>query len=442
MIPILIQNVITNFVSLLDNIMVGRLGTEPMSGVAIVNQILFVFNLCVFGGLAGAGIFTAQFFGKGDDEGVRQTVRTKLLIAAFIITVGVTVILNYGSSLFSLFIHEGEESLDLAATHGYSMEYLRVIVWQMPLFVLMTVYSSTLRETGETKLPMTAGIIAVGVNLIGNYALIYGKLGAPVLGVTGAALATLAARVVECGIVMIFPHMHTDRFTYLRGLFSSLRIEGRLLADIGKKGLPLMVNELLWSGGMTTLNQIMSQRGLETVSAENIAATVSNLFFCAFFATGSAVAIIVGQLLGAGKLEQAVDENRKIAAFSVALSAAVGAVMLVAAPYIPRIYNTTAAVKLLAAKMIIVNAVMMPSNAFTNASFFALRSGGKVWLTFLYDSVYIWVLSIPLTLALVKLTSLPIIPIYAMSYGIDVVKCISGYILVKKRIWVNNLVAD
>lgn len=442
MIPILIQNVITNFVSLLDNVMVGRLGTEPMSSVAIVNQILFVFNLCVFGGLAGAGIFTAQYFGKGDGEGVRQTVRTKLFIAAFITAAGVLIIRNFGSSLVSLFIHEGEENLDLAATHGYAMEYLRVIIWQMPLFALMNVYSSTLRETGETKLPMTAGIIAVLVNLTGNWVLIYGKLGAPALGVTGAALATLAARVVECGIVIIWPHMHTQRFDYLRGLFSSMRVSSSLLAEIGRKGLPLMVNELLWSGGMTTLNQVMSQRGLETVSAENICATVSNLFFCAFFATGSTVSIIVGQLLGAGKLDQAVDENRKLAAFSVVLSAAVGLVMLFAAPYIPLIYNTTDAVKTLAADMIIVNAIMMPCNAFTNASFFALRSGGRVWITFLYDSVYIWILSIPVTLALVKLTSLPIVPIYAISYGLDVVKCISGYILVKKKIWVRNLVED
>ena len=442
MIPILIQNVITNFVSLLDNVMVGRLGTAPMSGVAIVNQIIFVFNQCVFGGLAGAGIFTAQYFGKGDSEGVRQTVRTKLYIAAFIIAAGFTIISSFGSSLVSLFIHEGEQNLDLAATHGFAMEYLRVVIWQLPLFALMTVYSGTLRETGETKLPMVAGIIAVFVNLTGNYILIYGKLGAPALGVTGAALATLAARIVECGIVIIYPHANLRRFTYLQGLFSSLRVPGRLFAEIGKKGMPLMINELLWSGGMTTLNQIMSQRGLEAVSAENIASTVSNLFFCAFFATGSTVAIMVGQLLGAGKLEEAVDENRKIAAFSVAVSAAVGIVMLFAAPYIPRVYNTTPAVKSLAASMIVVNAIMMPSNAFTNASFFALRSGGRVWITFLYDSVYIWVLSIPVSLALVKFTSLAIIPIYAISYGLDIVKCISGYILVKKKIWVRNLVSD
>ena len=135
------------------------------------------------------------------------------------------------------------------------------------------------------------------------------------------------------------------------------------------------------------------------------------------------------------------DENQKLIVFSVALSTAVGLVLALIAPLVPRIYNTTEIVRHLAADMIIVNAVMMPSNAFTNACFFTLRSGGKSLLTFLYDSVYIWVLSVPLTLFLVKGTDLPIIPIYAICYGVDILKCIVGYILVKKRIWVNNLVA-
>ena len=441
MIPILVQNVITNFVSLLDNIMVGRIGTEPMSGVAIVNQILFIFNLCIFGGLAGAGIFTAQYFGKGESEGVRQSMRFKFYVAASVVTMAEVLLLTSGDRLISLFIHEGEDALDLAATLHCGKQYLSVMLLQLPLFALLNVYSSTLRETGETQIPMRAGIIAVFVNLVFNYILIFGHFGAPKLGVVGAAAATVIARVVECLIIVVYTHTHTKAHPFARDLYSSLRVPGSLAAKIAVTGLPLLINELLWSGGMTTLNQIMSRRGLEVVSAENICAVVSNLFFCAFFAMGTSLSIIVGQLLGAGKLEQAVDENRKLIVFSITLSTAVGLVLALIAPLVPRIYNTTEIVRHLAADMIIINAVMMPSNAFTNACFFTLRSGGKSLLTFLYDSVYIWVLSVPLTLFLVKGTDLPIIPIYAICYGVDILKCIVGYILVKKRIWVNNLVA-
>ncbi len=441
MIPVLIQNVITNFVSLLDNIMVGRVGTEPMSGVAIVNQILFIFNLCIFGGLAGAGIFTAQYFGKGDDEGVRSSMRFKFYVASGVLAVAMTLLLTSGEHLISLFIHEGEDSLDLALTLVYGKKYLSVMLLQMPLFALLNVYSSTLRETGETQIPMRAGIIAVFVNLLFNYLLIFGKFGAPKLGVVGAAAATVLARTVECSVIVLYTHTHTSAHPFAKGLYRSMRVPFGLAKQIASTGLPLLINELLWSGGMTTLNQIMSRRGLEVVSAENIASTVSNLFFCAFFAMGTSISIIVGQLLGAGKLEQAVDENRKLIAFSVALSTAVGLVMAALSPFIPRMYNTTEIVMHLAADMILINAVMMPANAFTNACFFTLRSGGKAMITFLYDSVYIWVLSIPLTLFLVLGTHLPIVPIYAICYGIDIVKCVIGFILVKKRIWVNNLVA-
>ena len=441
MLPVLVQNVITNFVSILDNIMVGRVGTEPMSGVAIVNQLLFVFNLCIFGGLSGAGILTAQFYGSGDDEGVRSTFRAKLWIALVTLVAFSSVFIGFGERLISLFIHEGEEDLDLAATLMYGKRYLRIMLLQMPLFAFLNIYSSTLRETGETKLPMNAGIVAVFVNLTFNYILIYGKLGAPRLGVEGAAIATVLARAVECLTVVLTTHHRLERYTFMKGAYSTLQVPKSLAKKILIMGLPLLVNEGLWSSGMTTLNQVMSMRGLEVVSAENICSTVSNLFFCSFFAMGTTVSIIVGQLLGAGKLEQAVDEDRKLIAFSVALCVIVGLVMAVTAPFIPRIYNTTDIVKSLAATMIFINAVMMPFNAFTNSCYFTLRSGGRVWITMLFDSAYIWILSIPLTLSLVKLTSLPIIPIYAISYGIDFIKCIIGYVLVKNRVWVKNLVS-
>ena len=165
MIPVLIQNVITNFVSLLDNIMVGRVGTEPMSGVAIVNQILFIFNLCVFGSLAGAGIYTAQYYGKGDQEGIKNSMRFKFWVVLGVLTVAVMLLLSFGEELISLFIHEGEDNLDLAATLQFGRQYMDVMLLQMPLFALLNVYSSTLRETGETKIPMRAGILAVFINL-------------------------------------------------------------------------------------------------------------------------------------------------------------------------------------------------------------------------------------------------------------------------------------
>ena len=440
MLPVLVQNVITNFVSLLDNIMVGQVGTEAMSGVAIVNQLLFVFNLCIFGGHSGAGIFTAQFFGHGDRDGVRHTMRIKYYIGLAAVVIFGGVFLLGGAELISLFLHEGEAGLDLAATLNHGRAYLSVMLWGLLPFTVMQVYGSTLRECGETMLPMKAGIAAIGVNLVLNYILIFGKLGAPALGVVGAAAATVIARLVECGIVVLWAHRHTRQHPYITGLYRSWKVPGRLLGQVAVKGTPLLCNEVLWSMGMTTLNQTYSLRGLEVVSAMNISSTVSNLFFCAFFATGTTIAILIGQRLGAGELKEAVEEDRKLLAFAVFLSALAGGLMALFAPLIPDLYNTEPAVRSLATSFLLVNAAFMPLNAFTNGSYFTLRSGGKTGITFLFDSGFIWALNVPLAMGLIRLTTLPVLTVFLLVNCLEMVKVVLGMVLLKRRTWVNNLV--
>ena len=441
MLPILIQNVITNFVSLLDNIMVGQVGTEPMSGVAIVNQLLFVFNLCIFGGLAGAGIFTAQFYGKNDQEGVRRTVRIKLGMAVVTLLVFCMVLLLHGEKLIGLFLHPGEENLDLAATLRYGKDYLAVMLIQTVPFAITQVYASTLRETGETVLPMKAGLTAVFVNLVLNYIFIFGKLGLPAMGVVGAAWATVTARFVEGAIVIVWSHRHTDRAPYIRGMYGHVQVPGDLLRQVLLLGAPLLINELLWSGGMTVLNQCYSIRGLEVVSAVNISSTISNLFFCAFLSMGNTIGILVGQLLGAGELEQAVDVDRKLIAFSLALSVETTLVMVLVCPSIPEIYNTTEGVKALASKLLLVNAVMMPVHAYANSCYFTLRSGGKTLITFVFDSLFVWVVNIPAAFILSRMTAMPFLPMFLCLELLNLIKCGIGFWMVRSRKWVRNLVA-
>ena len=442
MIPVLIQQVITNFVSLLDNLMVGQIGSEPMSGVAIVNQLLFVFNLCIFGGMAGPGIFTAQFFGHEDPDGVRHTFRAKWFVGLAASAAGAVLLVCAGKDLIGLFLHEGSAGLDLQLTLENGMDYLHVMLWQMLPFAAVQVYSSTLRETGETKVPMMAGLIAVAVNLVFNYILIFGKLGAPALGVRGAAIATVLARLVEFAIVAVWTHRHADLCPFIRGAYRSAYVPVQLVKKMAVTGFPLLVNEVLWSAGMTTLNQCYSLRGLEVVSAMNISSTVSNLFFCAFFAMGSTVSIMIGQHLGAGRLEQAVDEDRKLIAFAVFLCTCVGAVMAVISPLVPRLYNTTDGVRRLAEQLLIVTSVMMPFFAFTNTSYFTLRSGGNTVITFLFDSVFQWGVCVPLAFCLSRFTAVPILPMYILVQSMELIKCISGYFLVRSRRWVNNLVSN
>ena len=440
-VPMMIQNGITNFVSLLDNIMVGRIGTEQMSGIAIVNQLLLVFNLAIFGAISGAGIFGAQFYGCGDNKGVRHTFRFKLYICTAIALIGILIFALFGENLILMYLHgEGtDQSLD-AALH-YGKQYLTVMLVGLIPFGVEQIYTSTLRECGETMVPMKAGVAAVLVNLVLNYLLIFGSFGFPKLGVVGAAIATVISRYVQAAIVVIWTHRHTQRMPFIVGAYKELTIPSQLTGKIITKGTPLMVNEILWSAGMATLMQCYSVRGLDTVAALNISTTISNLFNIVFMAMGGAISIIVGQLLGAGKMEEAKDADTKLIAFSVFSCVGIGSVLICIAPLFPMLYNTSENVKHLATWFLRIAAACMPIAAFTHASYFTLRSGGKTVVTFLFDSVFLWCISIPLAYMLSRHTTMYIVPLYLCCQLIDILKCILGFVLVKKGVWLQNIVA-
>ena len=440
--PVLLQNVITNFVSLLDNVMVGQVGTEPMSGVAIVNQLIFVFNLCIFGALAGSGIFTAQFYGKGDERGLRETTRFKLYTGLGSVIVFAVIFFFMGDSLINAFIHEGNEGLDMAATFNYGREYLHIMMIQMLPYAWTQCYSSSLREVGETVLPMKASLVAVGVNLLGNYILIFGKFGAPELGVAGAAIATVISRFVECAILMIYAHKNVHRFPLFSKLYSSFKVSAQIVKKIFRKGTPLLINELLWSAGMTMLNQCYSLKGLEVVSATNITSTITNLFFCATMSAGSTITIIVGQQLGANMIEEAIDNQKKITALSIAMCVVLGAAMALCAPLMAGIYNTTDVVKEYAVQLLIVSAILLPFNSYTNTCYFTLRTGGQTVITFLFDSVVVWCLYVPVAFVLSRFTDLEILPIYILVNCVELIKCTVGFFMCRKKTWAVNLVAD
>ena len=438
--PIIIQNGITNFVSLLDNIMVGQVGTVQMSGVAIVNQLLFVFNLCIFGATSGAGIFTAQFYGSENHEGIRHTFRFKLMAGILLTVLGITAFQLFGPVLIELYLQGEGSDVDAALTLSYGQEYLLLMLWGLPPFAIATAYGGTLRETNQTLVPMIAGICAVFVNLILNYLLIFGHVGLPEMGIKGAALATVISRYVELAIVAGWTHLHSRRNPFVQGAFRTIHIPRRLFGQIVMKSLPLLINEALWSIGMATLNQCYSTRGLDVVAAQNISSTIHNLSSVAFLSMGNAVGIIMGQMLGAEKSELEIrDINRKLIATSVISCLLFGGVMAAVSGLFPQIYNTTDAVRSLATKLICICAIMMPFNAYTNACYFTLRSGGKTLVTFLFDSCYVWTICVPLAFILSRFTDIPILPLFAICQGLEIVKSILGSIMLKKGSWIQNL---
>lgn len=439
-VPIMVQNGITNFVNMLDNIMIGQIGTEAMTGVSIVNQILFVYNLCLFGAVSGAGIFTAQYYGQKNIEGIRHTVRFKLLTVTVITILTVLLCIFFGQALINTYLTgEGSaESIRAAMVSG--REYMLFMLTGLPFFMITQVYGSTLKECGQTVLPMKAGVAAICINLILNYLLIYGKFGFPMLGVRGAAIATVCSRVIEMAIIVIAVHKNTEMNPFAVGLYRNFAIPADVVKRITVKGTPLLLNETLWSAGMATLAGCYSMRGVNVVAAFNISNTINNLFQISFIAMGDAVAIIVGQILGTGDMKKAKDTAGKMIVFSVLLCACVAVLMFLIAPAFPAFYKTEEDIKQLAVKLIMISALFIPQHALLNSLYFTLRAGGKTLIAFFFDSVFIWCVSVVLAYVLAKFTALSILWLYFLVQLADGIKAIIGLILVKKGVWLHNIV--
>lgn len=442
-IPLIVQQGITNFVSLLDNLMVGSLGTEQMSGVAIVNQLIFVFNLAIFGGLSGVSIFGAQFYGVGDHKGMRHTLRLKLYFGVFMCALALAIFALFGSPLVNLFLSkDANEAASLTATLGYAMDYMRVAVWGLVPFMVVQTYAGTLRETGDTVAPMRASVLAIFVNLIGNWLLIFGNAGFPKMGVAGAALATVIARWLEMLYVVAYSHRSHLKYPFFDGVYSSFYVPASLIKKVLVTGSPLLLNEILWSIGTTFVNQNYSTRGLVVVAGMNITVTAWELFCVIMFAMGNAVSILVGQRLGAGEIEQAKDIDRKLIFFTTVMHVLIGVVIVVAAFFIPQLYNTEPAVKQLATKLLIVAGASLPIHAFIHVAYFTIRSGGKTVITFFFDCVYTWLLPVPLSFILCRFTGLDIVTIYFIIQFSDFIKIFIAVPMLKNGFWANNVIAS
>ncbi len=437
--PMIIQNAITNFVSFLDNIMVGQLGQEAISAVATVNQLNFVFSLAVFGAASAGSIYGAQYFGKGDHKGHMYTFRFKLYTTLLVTIIGILMFKVWGSQLISLFLTESEgASPELALSLG--LKYLSIILIGLIPFAVNQAYATNIKETGQTVVPMVAGMVAVATNAILDYCLIFGFGPFPQLGVEGAAIATVIARYIEAAIVIIWAHTHADKNKYLAGAYLGFGIPRKIFNQILIKGAPLMLNEVLWAAGVSAVTQSYSIRGMNVLTALSISNTVGNLFNIVFIQLGACISIIVGQYLGAGELEEAKDADNKMIAFSVFCCTIMAVIMFAFGGLFPHIYNVTPEIRALATKFIAVAALWMPFCSFSHCSYFTLRSGGKTLVTFLFDSVFTWVVMAPLAFVLAHYTGLGIVWVYFFVQGTEIIKNIMGYFMVKSDVWLQQIV--
>ena len=408
--PIMLQNGITNLVNMLDNLMVGSLNIASSSGVTIANQLMFVYNLCLFGAISGAGIYGAQFFGKGDGKGLTHSFRFKFLISILIGFIGIGIFYVFSEPLIGIYIQSEGAQIDPAYVLSEAKDYLRIMIIGLIPFALSQCYCGTLRECSRPLPPMIAGIIAVFVNLVLNYILIFGHFGAPAMGVRGAAIATVVSRFTELLIIVLSTHLRTGKMAFMKDVYKSLYMPKSLILKITSKTLPLMANEVVWATGMAAINKFYSERGIEVVAATNVLQTFFNVFSVAYMAVGMSLGILLGQMLGETTQRKPVmDYCKKLITTSVLVNTFMGIVFFSFSYFIPSLYNYPQDVQSTASALMQICAVMMPFEAFCHACYFTLRSGGKTLITFLFDSCYVWVVNVVCAMLLVRFTGLDII---------------------------------
>ena len=289
---------------------------------------------------------------------------------------------------------------------------------------------------GEEKLVYINPMYPTDISLVGGAKIIN------VPFIAGAAIATNISKFIQAGIVVIYTHTHAAEHTYITGIYKNFRVPVAISKKILAMATPLVVNETMWAAGIAVQTQIYSSRGLSVVAALNINSTINNVFNIAFIAMGDAVAIIVGQLLGAGKFEEGKNTAYKIITFSTLMCIGIGIILYVFAPYFPLIYNTSNEVQDLACGLIKVSAITMPINGFLHSTYFTIRSGGKTVITFLFDSVFLWVVSVPIAFLLTHNTGLIIVFVFLLTELTNSIKAIIGWLIMRSGIWIQNIVNE
>ncbi|MBR0342738.1 MAG: MATE family efflux transporter [Oscillospiraceae bacterium] len=434
-IPIMIQNVVTNSVSLVNNITVSNLGTESLAGVAIANSLISIYYLCIFGTISATGIFGAQYAGRKDYLGERFIFRLMITLSIVFSCAWMLFFMLAGKPMIGLFLHDSGDGTDLALTLSEAYRYIFAMSISFLPYSINSAYSEMLRENNRARIPMISSIVALVMSLVLNLILV------PLLGVIGAATASVISRFVECIINVLWTHKYPEEVPFIYHAFDTLKVPAPLAKTVLIKGIPLIISETLWSVGETVITQSYSYHGVTAVAAINMAVTISSLVNTAFFSMGVAIGIILGNILGTGDMEKAKETDYKLLTLSFFIGIAVGAVLIGAGLVVPQIYTSqTAEVKNLARLFIWCEAAGAPFRAYGNGTYYTVRSGGDTVMTFLYDCGSIWFLSAATAYFLTHFTSLGVVTIYLAVKLVEGVKCLIGTYLVAKGKWLTNIV--
>ncbi len=433
-VPIALQNFVTSALNMVALIFIGQLGEESVAAVGLANQIWFLLNLVTFGIVSGASMFVAQLWGKQDIPNIRRvlglTIKLSLVGAIFFTTVAIIF------PSFALGIYTEDP-----AVIKIGARYLQIYGWTYIFYAFSSVYSGALRSTGNVRLPLVVSTSALGLNVLLAYPLIFGIkfIGLPAMGVEGAAIAGLIARILEC--LAILAMVYRDRMGPIAATLKELlEFNLKFMVTVMKPVLPVIGNEVLWSLGITTYNIIYGHIGTNAVAAINIISTIEQMAFVLFLGIGTATAIMVGNHIGKGNKDQAYLYGGRSLIIQGSGALVMGILVYLLAGNIFQFYKVDAEVIANARIILTILAAGFWMKACNHTIIIGiLRSGGDTKFSLVLDGLVIWFVGVPMTAAGAFLLGLPIYFVYALTYSEETLKFILGVRRYFSKKWINDL---
>lgn len=432
--PIALQSLITSSLNMVGVIMIGQLGETSVAAVGLANQVWFLLNLLLFGIVSGCAMFVAQLWGKRDIQNIRR-------VLGMAVKLGLMAALVFW--LLAMFLPEAVLRLYTqdSAVIELGSQYLRIFGWSYGFFAISTAYGISLRSTGYVRLPLVVSTAALGLNILIAYPFIFGwnTIGLPALGVNGAAIAGLIARVLECLAMLLV--VYWDRMNpSAASLHDLIELDFKFIASVIKPVLPVIANEFLWSMGITTYNAIYAHIGTNAIAAINIVSTIDQLAFVVFLGIGSATAILVGNLIGQGESDKAYQYAGRSLGLQITGAAIMGLMVYLFAGSFFQYFKVSPEVIADARNILIVLALGMSVRSANHVIIIGiLRSGGDTRFSLVLDGFVIWLVGVPITAAGAFLLHLPIHLVYALTLSEEVTKFVVGMGRYFSRKWINDL---
>lgn len=428
--PIMAQQFITTFVNLIDNVMIGSIGNIALTSVTVANRFFLIVNSLLFGLCGAAGIYIAQYFGAKEKRKCQEVFNINMFFsigAAVLFTFVIFVFPQFAVELFSKTPIIVEEAI----------KYLQFAKYTYIPFAISFTCMMALRAVGINKIQLKVGTVAVLTNTLLNYCLIFGHFGFPEMGIQGAAIATVTARVVEMTIYLVVLYRNRHFFSFdLKGM---IRINLGLLTNIIRKAIPLTANEILFSIGQSLIFMSYMRCDEYLVASISVVDTVANIMFIVFGGLSSAISIMIGNKLGANQLDEAKENARKLLCFGLMVSLVIGSIFFMLAPLIPNMYNVDVPIKEAIVTLVRIKSIMINIYAFNVCIFFILRAGGDVVSTMVMDSGFLWVAGVLVSTVLSSFTTISLITLYIIVESLDLIKLMIAAYFFKKERWVKNI---